>query len=287
MHYLIINADDLGLSSGVTRGILEAHARGVVTSASAMPNMPGFSGAVQDASAYPDLGIGIHLTLTAGMPVLPPPAVDSLVDRTGAFLRRPLRQCLFGSEHHVHREWEAQIGAFLASGLRPTHLDSHHNVHLYPPYLDIACRLAGKYRIPALRMIRPDDPPIRQVPVPLRYWYSALLRRSVKRASRAGLEFPDRMASLTGGTEPQQMQARLEAFLAEIAGGRGIAELACHPGYVDEELAGLSALCRERETDLAVLCSETTRSALEKSGLRLVSYGIFSELHPDDRWARR
>lgn len=285
MHYLIINADDFGLSPGVTRGILESHARGVVTSASAMPNMPGFGTAVRDAAAYPELGIGIHLTLTAGVPVLPPSEVASLVDRTGAFFRRPVRQCLFGSEHDVHREWEAQLGVFMASGIHPTHLDSHHNVHLYPPYLDIACRLAKKHGIPALRVIRPDDPPIRQVPAPLRYWYAALLRRSVPQASRAGLEFPDRMASLTGGTDVQQLQDRFEAFLAEIAGERGIAELACHPGYVDDELAGLSSLCRERETDLAMLCSEKTRSTLLQSGVKPVSYGIFNELHPANRWA--
>jgi len=284
VRYLIINADDFGLTPGVTRGILEAHARGVVTSASAMPNMPGFSGAAHDASRYPGLGVGIHLTLTAGAPVLPPSEVASLVDRTGAFFRRPARQCLFGGEHDVHREWEAQVGVFLASGLKPTHLDSHHNVHLYPPYLDIACRLAKRHGIPALRVIRPDDPPVRQVPAPLRYWYAALLRRSVIQVSRAGLEFPDRMASLTGGTDAQKLQDRLAAFLAEMAGERGIAELACHPGYVDEELASLSSLRQEREADLAMLCSDTTRSALLEGGVKPVSYGIFNELHSANRW---
>ncbi|MEW6524109.1 MAG: carbohydrate deacetylase [Bacillota bacterium] len=279
MHYLIVNADDLGLAPGVTRGILEAHARGVVTSASAMANMPGFQDAMQAASDHPELGIGVHLTLTAGRPVLSPSEVPTLVDRPGRFIRRPLRQCLFGSEQDVHREWDAQIRAFLATGISPTHLDSHHNLHLYPPYLDIACRLAEKHGIFALRVVRPDDQPVRRTRGPLRYWYMALLRHSLARASQSALEFPDRTEDLTGGTDTGPLHARFEAFLATTARERGIAELACHPGYCDDRLAAISSLCPEREADLAMLCSERTRDALEHSGVKLVSFGIFRELH--------
>jgi len=287
VHYLIINADDLGLTPGVTRGILEAHARGVVTSASAMPNMPGFADAIEAAAAHTQLGLGVHLTLTAGSPVLPPTEVASLVDRAGRFIRRPVRQCLFGSEHDVQREWEAQLLAFLATGFSPTHLDSHHNVHLYPPYLEIACRLAKKHGIPALRMIRPDDPAIHRVPVPLRYWAAALLRRSVALAARAGLEFPDQTTSLTGGTDIGMLETRFEVCLTTATEQRGIAELVCHPGYVDEDLVTLSSLRQEREADLAALCSEKTRSTLAKSSIKPVSFGIFNELYAANRLVRK
>ena len=36
-RYLIVNADDLGYSAGVNRGILEAHRDGIVSSASVTP----------------------------------------------------------------------------------------------------------------------------------------------------------------------------------------------------------------------------------------------------------
>ena len=39
-RFLIVNADDFGLSEGVNRGIIEAHERGIVTSASLMVLKP-------------------------------------------------------------------------------------------------------------------------------------------------------------------------------------------------------------------------------------------------------
>src|SRR5258706_4403995 len=60
---LIVNADDFGLSVGVNRGIIEAHERGIVTSASLMVRPP----AAPEAAAYArrnlGLGVGLHLDL--------------------------------------------------------------------------------------------------------------------------------------------------------------------------------------------------------------------------------
>src|SRR5438067_10426812 len=83
---LVINADDFGLSAGVNRGILEAHAAGTVSSTSLLVNAPGFADAVRGARSAPGLGVGLHLNLTAGSPVPSPGAVATLCDRrTGRF----------------------------------------------------------------------------------------------------------------------------------------------------------------------------------------------------------
>ena len=48
---LIVNADDYALSPGVSRGILEAHARGVVTSTTALVNTPEQTQVAAEAAA--------------------------------------------------------------------------------------------------------------------------------------------------------------------------------------------------------------------------------------------
>ena len=58
---LVINADDLGLSAGVNRGIFEAHLGGIVTSASLMTRWPFATEAAERAKALPRLGVGLHL----------------------------------------------------------------------------------------------------------------------------------------------------------------------------------------------------------------------------------
>lgn len=66
---LIINADDFGMCEGNSLGILLAHEEGLVSSTTVMMNMPYALWALDKAKAYPNLGIGVHLTLTAGKPL--------------------------------------------------------------------------------------------------------------------------------------------------------------------------------------------------------------------------
>src|SRR5256885_16938520 len=73
---LVVNADDFGLSTGVNRGILEAHAAGVVSSVSVLVNAPGWTDALRRLrdvgpapAPAPGLGVGLHLHLTMGRPV--------------------------------------------------------------------------------------------------------------------------------------------------------------------------------------------------------------------------
>ena len=51
-RYLIVNADDFGLSPGVNRGVVQAHERGIVTSASLMVRQPAAGAAAACARAH-------------------------------------------------------------------------------------------------------------------------------------------------------------------------------------------------------------------------------------------
>ncbi|WP_145838534.1 ChbG/HpnK family deacetylase, partial [Bacillus paralicheniformis] len=70
MKSLIINADDFGFSRGVNLGIIEAFQHGVLTSTTLMVNMQEAEHAVELARQNRELGVGVHLTLTAGRPIL-------------------------------------------------------------------------------------------------------------------------------------------------------------------------------------------------------------------------
>src|SRR5437867_1515295 len=61
--YLVINADDFGLSDGVNKGIIESHEHGIVTSASLMVYGAAVSGAIADSRVNPRLGLGLHIDL--------------------------------------------------------------------------------------------------------------------------------------------------------------------------------------------------------------------------------
>src|ERR671937_949791 len=151
---LIVNADDLGLAPGVTRGILELAQCGAVTSTSTMINLPGSEEAVAVARSA-GLDIGLHLNICLGAPLLPPAAVPSLVAPNGRFVRADVitRRRFAGQLRldEVEREWSAQIERFLACGVRPSHLDSHCHLHAYPGLYRLTMRLAVRYGIPGVR----------------------------------------------------------------------------------------------------------------------------------------
>ena len=130
MRTLIINADDFGLSPGVNDGIVEAHARGVVTSTSLMVLAPAATGAVALARSHPQLSVGLHFVDDS-------PQLDD--------------------PRHAAAEFGKQLERFRElTGRDPTHVDSHHHVHarggrmttfarLVEP-LGVPLRLAGQLR---------------------------------------------------------------------------------------------------------------------------------------------
>ncbi len=157
MKLLIVNADDFGWTEGVSRGIAEAHRNGIVTSTSLVANGAAFQGAVQLARENPALGVGAHLNLSDGPPILPRWEVASLVDAHGLFwagtgnllLRRWMGKLRLDE---VEREWAAQIERVRQVGIEITHLDGHKHVHMLPGLFSIALRLAQRYGIPAVRV---------------------------------------------------------------------------------------------------------------------------------------
>jgi chitin disaccharide deacetylase len=128
VKYLIVNADDFGASRGINRAILDLHDRGVVTSTSLMITMPAAADAAALAKKAPDLGVGLHVTLTDE-------ECRALVD--------------FDDASVCSREIEAQIEKFFSAlGRLPTHLDSHQNVHRDQRLGGIFQAFARRYSLP-------------------------------------------------------------------------------------------------------------------------------------------
>ncbi len=154
---LIVNADDLGWTAGVNRGIAEAHRNGIVTSASLLANGQAFAEGVALARDAGGLGLGVHLNLNDGPPVAPGESVPSLVNDAGEFeggadglLLKIATRGL--SVREVELEWNAQISKVRDAGIEPTHLDGHKHVHMLPGLFEIALRLAKRHGIGAIRV---------------------------------------------------------------------------------------------------------------------------------------
>jgi hopanoid biosynthesis associated protein HpnK len=290
---LIINADDFGLTVGVNRAIVEAHQRGVVTSATMMAN----ASAMQDAVARAreaGLSVGCHVVLIDGAPMLPPKAVSSLLVGDGAgarfrdgwvgFASRALRKRL--DEDQIAAEVEVQIRK-IQQTLRVTHVDSHKHVHRLPPVLRPMLAAAKACGVRAVRNPFAPLKPLamahlaRRPRLWTRYSEVKLLRRFSQSfrhtIAEAGMITTDGTFGIVAtGALDQQLFAAIVGSLPE-----GTWELVCHPGYCDEELRSVRTRLREsREQELHVLTSEAARRAIETAGVKLISY---ADLQSGDR----
>lgn len=146
MIKLIVNADDFGFSHGVNHGIIDSYLYGIVNSTTMMMTMAGTNHAIQLAKKHPKLRLGIHLVLTCGKPLLD--NVPSLVDDNGYFKSLSTFNPKVISLEELEREWTVQIERFIHTGLKPTHIDSHHHVHTLKELNSVVKNLSAKYRLP-------------------------------------------------------------------------------------------------------------------------------------------
>src|SRR5580704_10133707 len=113
--------------------------------------------AIRTALATPSLGVGCHIVLVDGEPVLPPNEIPSLIDKkTGCFppkLTNFLARLFTGRIRaaEIEAESAAQIALLQKAGLRLTHVDTHKHTHMFPPVLDAVLRAARKAGIRAVR----------------------------------------------------------------------------------------------------------------------------------------
>jgi predicted glycoside hydrolase/deacetylase ChbG (UPF0249 family) len=135
-RYLIVNADDFGLSPGVNEGIIVAHQRGIVTSASLMVRRSSAAEAVRCARDHPELGLGLHVELA------------EWEFRDGAWLC--VDQAVDVNDRSaVAAEVARQLAAFRnLVGRNPTHLDSHQHVHRDEPVKSVLSARAHGFGVP-------------------------------------------------------------------------------------------------------------------------------------------
>ena len=135
-RHLVVNADDLGMTEGVNAGIVEAHRRGIVTSASLMVKRPEADSAAALAKTVPTLGVGLHIDLTEWEPV-------------DGESRLMYSRADLNDRSQVAKEIGEQLEIFVAMvGRNPDHLDSHQHVHLRGHPREESIRLAKDLGVP-------------------------------------------------------------------------------------------------------------------------------------------
>jgi len=265
---LVVNADDFGMSPGVSRGIVRAHREGIVTSTSVLGNCGDFEESCAILAEAPDLGVGVHLALVGRGPIADPARVPSLLTAGGRFHERGAEFITAWTKRKidagdVEREFEAQVARVREAGIRVDHLDTHHHLGFLPVVGRSVEAVARRHGIGAIRS---------EIETPTLSWVTDP-RRGLKAGVLTGLNWLTRRqlgarrhsAQSWGYVESGRLD---EVRVLEIIGrlGPGTHELICHPG--EEQSPGYDHM-----GELTTLTSGKVRRALGQREVSLCRWG--------------
>lgn len=151
----VLNADDLGLSKNIDRGVIDGYNSGVLKSASLCANGETFEAVINEIlPECPELCVGVHLNIIEGKALSDPDKIPLLVNKDG-FFNNGWIQLLSKSKNkefleQVEIEFRAQTERICAH-FQPAHIDSHVHTHGIPNIFEIACKIASEYNIPYVR----------------------------------------------------------------------------------------------------------------------------------------
>jgi predicted glycoside hydrolase/deacetylase ChbG (UPF0249 family) len=273
---LIVNADDFGRSRGVSAGIIRAYLEGIVSSTTALMNLPGVVNDLHQAkSEAPRLGLGVHLNFTVGRPLLPPEWCASLVDEHGHFLTQ---EAIMANPDRIkpddlRAELKSQITTFKnAMEQLPDHLDAHHVVHLYPPLFQVYLEVAEAFKLPVRIPFPRGESELTQPPpimgdVPAET-VKAMLQADRQLLAQHAVKAPDHfIATFYDKTINVPF---LMGVLTSLP--QGTSELMTHPGLVDDQLRAESSYYAQREDELAVLTNPQVLASLDQLGIKLITF---------------
>ncbi|HXN74151.1 MAG TPA: ChbG/HpnK family deacetylase [Candidatus Acidoferrales bacterium] len=290
---LIVNADDFGMSRGISDGILLAHRFGILTSASLMVNMPGSDYAVQCLPSAPALSLGIHLNICQGKPISPAADVPSLVGTNGYFhpplvmIRKLWRWQV--SVRELETEFRAQIRWVKSRGLHPTHADSHHHMHIYPAAVASFAHSVAAEGILSVRASRFSCWP--KSGLPGGPHEGGIVRRVLVQSYRSALQhsvlqkFSSAESRISFPSAARRDTANLGALWATAFENlpAGTFELACHPGFFERGFSEFDPIHRQREDELGWLTNPKMRAVIERCDIHLISYSQLLANHTAPR----
>lgn len=246
-HRYIIDADDFGLSRGITDSILETFDLGALTSTSILPNGESVEYALQEyAKRAEKLRLAVHLNLTEGLPLSVPSDIPLLVDTKGGFRHSStslMFSYMFASgtrkaqfRNQVRSELTAQW-QYIRTHASVTAADGHQHVHMIPFVFDVVTKLPGitYIRVPTEPLYYVRGYVLRYFGIHAltRFFFLFLGHRNRAHAAASGIGTNDHLLGLlfSGHMTFETVTAGLSALKRFST---GVVEIIFHPGIAKE-----------------------------------------------------
>ncbi len=281
MKQLIINADDFGRHKSINLAVEKAFRKGCLRSTTIMAGGKFFEHALKVIQRNPNLGVGIHLTLANGYPILPPEKIPTLVTPEGIFHENYvefLKLYVKGkiNREEIQAELAAQITKVQNAGLNLTHFDSHQHLHHFPGIIAIALKLAKAANIPAMRVADTKifDGSVDNVGQLIgRIGLGSLSKFAARSAHAKNILTPDHFSGIVAG---ESVNVR---FLSKVIRNleEGTTEVMLHPGTKNSVLQKFCAWDHDFEGELNAVTSSRILKLIRENEVTVVNFSALSK----------
>jgi len=270
--YLIVHADDAGMSHSVNMATIEGMEKGIVSSCSIMVPCPWFKEFAEYARMHPEKDYGLHLTLNSEWknykwgPVAPREKVPSLVDAEGYLWNDVPFVLLNAKASEVETELRAQIDRALQFKVPVSHLDTHMGaVVCRPDILEVYIRLGLEYQIPVMLTKQPDAASRKVFP-----WLEAKAAELRPLVEESNFPVLDTLLRFNNGDTLEQRKLNYLKDIRELK--PGLHQLIIHCGIANEELEGITGTWKKRDADLRVFTDPEVIDEIKKLGIEVITW---------------
>jgi hopanoid biosynthesis associated protein HpnK len=223
--------------------------------------------AISRARHLPRLGVGLHVVVTRGNPILPPDRIPSLLDDKARFddnlVRAGFRYFFCPSaRRQLAEEIQAQFDAFAKSGLDLDHVNAHNHMHLHPTVLSLIIRIGREHGMKAIRL--PFEPSFSLGGIFIGPWV-ALVKYKLR---KAGIRYNDFVFGISSvGKMNKQKMLETIATLPD-----GISEIFTHPATKAWPGTEPEAALYLFEDELNALTDAEVRDQVTRTGAKLITF---------------